>query len=347
MNKMLTKYLLLLATCFLFGEGISQDIQFSQFYAVPMYQNPAFAGSAHRTRGILHQRLQWPKLGSKFITSLASIDHYSSKYKSGFGLMVTRDIQGANTISSWDVAFSYSYEVHLSSKLTFRPGLTASLVNRNINYASLRFPSQFNDTTGYLSGSVSPLGNGDQNRMYPDIGTGGIFYTDKFWIGLSAHHINLPNQSFLGQVSRVPLKGSVTGGYRFTLEEKRSGAYLEAGKEISITPTFHYKFQGKSDQLDIGVYGIYDVLMIGFWFRGLPVVKEYRDKIQNTESMIFLVGYKVKNYSISYSYDRTTSRLASSGTGGSHEINLTYYHHKVHKKKKPMKRLPCPSFYKH
>src|SRR5690606_9578417 len=112
-------------------------------------------------------------------------------------------------------------------------------------------------------------------------------------------------------------------------------------------PTFHYKFQGKSDQFDLGVYGIYDVLMLGFWYRGLPIVKQYRKEVPNHESMIFLVGLKMKSFSVSYSYDVTVSRLAAASTGGSHEINLTYLHHKIQKKKKPMKRLPCPQFYKH
>ena len=328
-------------------DSISQDIQFSQFYAVPMYQNPAFAGSAHRTRGILHQRLQWPRLDGKYITSLASVDHYINNYKSGFGLMVMRDVQGGNTISSWDVSLHYAYEVQINSNITIRPGLSVGLVNRNINYDNLRFPSQFNDTLGYNPGIANPMGYGSESKMYPDIGTGAILYTKKFWFGVAAHHLNLPNQSFVAQTSKLPVKTSFTGGYRITLEEERSQAYVEDGKEVSITPTFHYKFQGESDQLDLGVYAIYDVIMLGFWYRGLPMIKEYNRGIQNNESMIFLVGYKIKQFNIGYSYDLTLSRLSKATTGGSHEINLTWHYYKPYKKKKPMKRLPCPQFYKH
>lgn len=324
----------------------SQDIQFSQFYAVPLYQNPAFAGSAHRTRAILHQRLQWPRLDAKYVTSLFSVDHYLANYKSGIGLMVFRDWQGGGTINSTDVSLHYSYEVNLSSQLTFRPGLTISAVNRSIDYARLRFPSQYNDTTGFVNGSLSPLSGEEPRLWYPDIGSGGIIYSDKIWFGFAAHHLNLPNQSFVKNVARLPIKASFTGGYKIVINEAKNSAYLEQSKEFAITPTFHYKFQGKADQLDLGIYGFYDQYVLGFWYRGIPV-KRYQPRVQNNESMIFLIGWKVKWLSVTYSYDLTVSRLAQAGSGGAHELNLTYLHHKLPKRHKPMKRLPCPQFYKH
>ena len=49
---MLKKYILVaLLTSVGLGVAHAQDIQFSQFYAVPTYQNPAFAGSAHAPGG--------------------------------------------------------------------------------------------------------------------------------------------------------------------------------------------------------------------------------------------------------------------------------------------------------
>ena len=164
------------------------------------------------------------------------------------------------------------------------------------------------------------------------------------WV--SGDHLNLPNQSFVKNVSRLPLKGALTGGYKIILRKKKGSAYLEEAKEISITPTFHYKFQGKSDQFDMGIYGMYSDFIVGGWYRGIPI-KRYREKIQNNESIILLAGYKFRSVSITYSYDLTVSRLNRYGSGGAHEINLTYIHHKINKKKKPMKRLPCPQFYKH
>ncbi len=139
------------------------------------------------------------------------------------------------------------------------------------------------------------------------------------------------------------MKFAVTGGYKIYLKEKRYLAYLEKEKEVSITPTIHYKAQGKSDQADIGVYFIYDQLMAGVWYRGLPF-KKY-PSFQNSESLVVLLGWKYQSFSFGYSYDFTVSKLQTIGSGGAHELNITYVYHKS-KKYKPMKRLPCPSFFK-
>lgn len=120
--------------------------------------------------------------------------------------------------------------------------------------------------------------------------------------------------------------------------------YLEKDEEFSITPTFHYKFQGKSDQLDLGAYVTYNFIMGGIWYRGIPV-KYYNKDFKNNESMIVMVGYRFeKKLSVTYSYDFTLSGLTKVGTGGSHELNITY-HYQKHKNYKPMKRLPCPTFH--
>lgn len=354
MLKKIIKYLVI--SCLILNTVIlnAQDIQFSQFYAVPLYQNPAFAGSAHTTRAMLHQRLQWiglnginPDLkGSKYITSLFSVDHYIPEYKSGVGLMVFRDWQGGATLNSTNVALQYSYDIHLNSNWTFKPGIGASWVSRTVDYSALRFPTQYDDSNLYKSSVASPLAGFGNKVNYADFSSGGILYNDKVWFGFAADHLSRPNQSFLDGMSRLPIKYSLTGGYKFILRKEKSSAYLEAQKQVSLTPTFHYKLQGKSDQLDVGLYLLYGELMAGAWYRGLPV-KRYENKIQNNESLILLVGWKMKDFSVSYSYDLTVSRLAVARTGGAHEINLTYYRHKHKRPRKPMKRLPCPQFYKH
>jgi type IX secretion system PorP/SprF family membrane protein len=323
----------------------AQDIQFSQFYAVPTYQNPAFVGSAHAPRGILHNRLQWLRLNANYKTLFVGGDTYLSKYNSGIGIIAMRDWQGDGILNSTEIGLQYSYELPVSSAVTVRAGLQGSLVSRSLNYATLRFPSEFTDTTGY-TGPSGKYPTGSQNILYPDISAGGIAYSDKAWLGISAHHLNQPSQSFVDDPAgaRLPMKVALTGGYKIQLQQLGYLAYNSEDAEISITPTFHYKFQGKSDQFDLGLYGIYDQLLVGFWYRGLPI-KKLDPSIQNNEAVILFLGWKVTNWSFGYSYDITVSRLYQAKTRGAHEFNITYVHHVRHKRK-PMKRLPCPSFYK-
>ncbi|MCU0416647.1 MAG: type IX secretion system membrane protein PorP/SprF [Cytophagaceae bacterium] len=321
----------------------AQDIQFSQFYSVPLYQNPAFAGSAHAFRGIAHTRLQWVGLDANYKTMYISGDGYSSRYRSGFGFQIFRDIQGSNIISTNDYSLQYAYELPVSKSFTVRAGLQATASNRTLNYSSLTFPGQYDDNQGFIGTPGYP--NGIESKWYPDISSGILAYSDKLWGGFSVHHMNMPNQAFAGGGSaNLPMKFAVTGGYKINLSKRKYLAYTDEEPEISITPTFHYKSQGKSDQLDLGVYGIYNQLMAGVWYRGIPV-KRF-EGFQNNESMILLVGWMYKSWSIAYSYDIVVSKLTTARSGGAHEINLTYIY-KPTKKYKPMRRLPCPSFYKH
>jgi type IX secretion system PorP/SprF family membrane protein len=321
-----------------------QDIQFSQFYGSPLYLNPGFAGSSHNYRGIFHQRLQWPSIEAKYTTSLFSVDGYSNQYKSGLGLLFLKDNQGSNIISSTEAAIQYSYELHLSSHYTFRAGMQLGYASRTLNYANLTFPDQHDNLIG-LTGNPSIDNMGSQTKGYVDFSPGGVFYSDNLFFGASAHHLNRPNQSIISGVSRLPTKYAFITGYKIPLIHKKHMAYLESEKDISITPTFHYKSQGKSDQLDFGVYGIYDMLMVAVWYRGIPV-KHYERGLQNNESMVLLAGWSFNGIQIAYSYDFIVSKLRPAGTGGSHEITLVYVHQKHHKNAKIMKTLPCPSLQK-
>src|SRR5690606_21890827 len=103
----------------------SQDIQYSQFYANVLYLNPAFAGNAHALRGMFHQRVQWPALDAKYITSHFSVDNYFKKANSGLGMYVYKDWQGSNTISTVEGALQYAYELPLSPSLSIRAGIQA------------------------------------------------------------------------------------------------------------------------------------------------------------------------------------------------------------------------------
>lgn len=323
--------------------SFSQDIQFSQFYQVPLYQNPAFAGSAHKARATVHQRIQWPSLDAKYTTSFMSFDGYKKQYRSGFGGYILHDQQGHSSISSTQIAGQYAYELHLNSRYTLRMGMQLGWTFQSIDYSILTFPSQFNEDGLINSG---PTFNNDLVN-FVDASSGFVLYTPYFWIGFSAHHMNTPNISFLNDVSNLPIKLAFTGGYKFLLKhDQHRGLAVSDDREVSITPTFQYKTQGTSDQLDIGTYFLYHQFVSGLWYRGIPT-KKYSSDYHNSESVVFLFGIKLKSIGVTYSYDWTVSTLSAANSGGSHELNLAYVFGQETKKRKPTKRMPCPSFYVH
>ncbi len=326
-----------LLTTSLFG----QDVQFSQFYANALYINPAFAGGLNLERLTFAYRGQWRGLESKYNTYLASGDIYTHRGRSGFGTYIMRDVQGANTISSTEIAGCYAYQLNISRNLTFRMGGQLGFVSRYLDYAQLRFPSQFTDD-GFQSPTSVSHAIGVDRTNYLDLSFGGVFYNKNLWVGFSGHHLNQPQQSFIqDNVSRLPVRWAMIGGYKILLYRTNDGLHKRE-VEKSITPTFHYKVQGTNDQFDLGAYLHYYQLMFGLWYRGIPFKR--LDEIQNNEAMIAMAGFRFKHWIFRYSYDFTVSTLSSAGTSGAHEISFSLVDFIQRHKRKPPRSIPCPTF---
>jgi hypothetical protein len=75
--------------------------------------------------------------------------------------------------------------------------------------------------------------------------------------------------------------------------------------------------------VDLGTYVQLDPLVLGLWFRGLPLNKTTADSFSSRESLIGLIGIQNNRYSFGYSYDFTVSGLGV-GSGGAHELSFSY-----------------------
>lgn len=327
------------------GKMQGQDIQFSQFYNAVQYQNPAFAGSTHYFRYTANQRIQWPNIESKYITSLFAADMYISKKRLGLGGLILRDWQANTNIISNEFQIQASEEISLTNKATLRLGVQSGIVNRSINYTDFRFTQDF-DNNGYKGNTYGDISTTRIN--YFDLSAGILYYNTNTWLGIALHHITRPTQTFFSNDSRLPIKLSVTSGYKFVfdkLKKKQEGRFRHFhNPEISLSPVVHYKHQGQFDQLDIGATYQYHELILGIWYRGIPL-KKYRKHIHNNESVIVSIGYIVDNLRFAYSYDMVISKLSGNANPrGAHELSLTMLFPYPRNKPKPMKILPCPSF---
>ena len=65
----------------------AQDALFSQYYANPLYLNPAFAGTNVCPRLAFHFRDQWPSAPGTFMTYSASYDEHFDKLSGGVGVL--------------------------------------------------------------------------------------------------------------------------------------------------------------------------------------------------------------------------------------------------------------------
>ena len=207
---------------------------------------------------------------------------------------------------------------------------------RAVNFKDLLWNDQISATgNAPASAEVVPMNHvGDI-----DFSTSALTYSDKLWVGFAIDHILEPNQSLYfhdeadDNPARVPIKYSIFGGTKFIKNEN-----LLRPIPTTFQLAFLYKAQKQYRQLDIGAYWYRSPIVLGFWYRGIPLYKE----IFNRDAITVLVGYKIKHINIGYSYDFTLSRLITR-TGGSHEVSLAYVFKTKKFKRKP-KMVPCPEF---
>lgn len=332
------------------GTVTAQDPQFSQFYAAPLYLNPAFAGATGQARMGMNYRNQWPAIDANFNTINAFADFYVESKNSGVGILLNRDTQGLLGLQSTSIALQYAYDLPLTKGLSFRPGFQAGIYNRSINFNKLIFGDQFDPQTGDLKPgftSADALGAG-QNKFFPDISMGGLFYSSRAWLGFTGHHINQPNQTLSGNTDRLAMKLSGHAGFKFYFKPGSMGqGFYSKPRERSVAPALQYRHQGNFDQMDLGMYFTFEPLIIGTWYRGVPFKKV--NGIVNNESIVLLVGFTKKGIkdilNIGYSYDYTISKLGP-GSGGAHEFSIVYSWSTRDPRKPPKDKLviPCPDF---
>jgi len=315
--------------------ALAQDPQFSQFYAASQYLNPAFTGNTVQDRVAMNYRLQWPGVQPGFETYSFAYDHNFADQSSGIGGYVIRDKAGSNGLTFTSVALAYSYEARISRRKAFRAGLRMGYTMRGLDPSGFLFADQIIRDNAPRTIETGML----EQVNYLDIATGGLYYTENFWIGASFNHINRPNQSlFMEGDARLPIRTSVHAGYRFALDNRRLDR-----SETRMTIATHYKAQGKWDQLDLGGYIDHNRVTAGLWYRGLPIAKAYQPGYGNSEAVILMAGFET-DYQLRfvYSYDITISKLTMR-SGGAHEISLIYEWPKKAKSRKH-RVVPCPKF---
>lgn len=321
-------YIILVGLLSLFDVS-SQDPHFSQFYSAPLYLGPSFAGMAGDSRFVLNFRDQWPKLPGAFITTSVSADHYFDKYKSGVGFIYVRDNAGG-LLTSNQFAFQYSYDISATKRWHLIPGIQAGYYLKNVNSNNLTYSDQFYD--GGFSGSSTEFPR-EENYGNVDFALSLVSYFDNYWLGATSDHL-MKLSGVLAEDERFsPFEVSVYGGAKFNL----SNRLINRRKEESLSFAFQYKTQDRLHQLDLGLYLIEFPLMVGVWYRGLPVFNE----VISHDALTFLMGYRFNAFTVGYSYDFTISRLITT-TGGAHEISIIYRINKDIRGRRRYKALPCP-----
>jgi len=320
--------------------AFAQDPEFSQYYAAPLYLNPAFAGTTDDHRFMANYRNQWPNITKGYQTYSFSYDYNLYHYNSGVGFMVTSDKAGTAGLKSTELNFVYSYKFNIAGKWVIASGLNFGYAFRSIDFNKLIFSDQLQFDANGNAPSDDPAAYNLSTAKYFDFDAGALAYNKTFWFGFAASHLNTPNRSLMNEEAILPMKMTLHGGVRIPLY----WGPFKRDRISVLSPSFVYKRQGNFDQLDVGAYFLYDPVVIGVWYRGIPIQQNVKDNISQ-DAVVVILGFNLAQVEFSYSYDFTVSDLGPA-SGGTHELALKY---KLAiqtgaKHKRKQKFIPCPTF---
>lgn len=274
-----------------------QDPQFTQYMYNMSVINPAYVTAEE---GILNlgglYRTQWvglegaPKTGTFFA-------HTPINEKIEMGVSFTNDnigdIVNENNIFA---DFAYVLPVGIETKISF--GVKAGVRMFDTNFNDLQLQS------GPASGDNAFDDN--INRAFPNLGIGAFFFTDTYYVGLSAPNMlstkHLENENGIKATGIENIHYFLTGGYVFDIN-----------KDLKLKPAFMARgVKGAPLALDITANVlINEKLEAGLGYR-------------LDDAISALINFRVtRDLRIGYAYDYTTTNLGDFNSG-SHEIFILF-----------------------
>lgn len=283
--------------------------QFSQYMEVPTTTNPAAVAEEEMVSVFGVFRKQWAGFrgGPQNVYFSMSTPFKAGSTNHGAGLVFSSDEK--DLFKNQSVLLQYSYKTRLwSGKLSL--GLGVGFINHTFDKEKVDFTG---GKKSLLSGdefhkendpfvSAFTAENGGSDVLF-DVSFGCLYTGDKYYIGLSALHLNsgtidLGNESYY---MYVPRSFFLTGGYNFPTSNPL----------VTLTPSALLKTDFCSWQAEVS--GL------------LEYSKRVRGGISYRfgDAFVFIFGMDViSGLRVGYSYDLPTSKLIRSG--GSHEVYLRY-----------------------
>lgn len=300
-------------------ELMAQDPEFTQFYANPLYLNPAFAGTAKCPRICMNYRNEWPGLNNAYVTYSASYDQHVDNLSGGIGILATSDRAGDGTLTTNRISGIYSYQLNVNREFSMKFGLEGTYHQKSLDWSKLTFGDMIDRRRGFVWNTNEIQVS--QRTQAVDVSAGVLGYSKRYFFGFAAHHITQPEEGFITKTNvKLPIKFTGHAGAMIPLEK---------GNETYISPNILYQRQQDFQQLNLGLYFVKDKIVGGLWYR-------------NQDAFIVLIGFQTKNFKMGYSYDVTVSKLANV-SAGSHEVTMQLQFECKPKKRK-FRTVSCPSF---
>lgn len=328
---MIKRYIAVLVVIFtgIYQNSLAQDPQFSQFYASPLYLNPAFTGSVKCPRMTINYRNQWPALGSTYVTYIASYDQKVAALEGALGGYIYQDVQGDGAMSTFNISGIYNYTFILNRRSMLNWAFQVTYLQKKLNWDFI-FPDMIHPLYGpiYPTNEISVPTNEVEKHF--DFSTGALLSNKDYFLGLAIHHLTQPTESFRQNDDAVlPRKYTLHFGTNIPIK----GIGLKKG-DLMISPNFLFQQQRDFQQMNWGMYLSRKGIVGGIWFR--------QNLTFHYDSFIMLLGYVKEKLKFAYSYDLTISKLKNQ-TLGAHEVSFSMVFPCKDKVKK-FRAMICPSF---
>lgn len=311
MNRLTSKFiriLLLLAFISVIKTGMAQtDAQFSQYYEVPTYYNPAAIGQTDYLRIRGGARLQWVGIDNAPRSFLGTADMPLKLFgkRFGTGLVIGQESLGLYKTLNLNAQIGYKFK-KFGGEFTAALGL--GFYDQSWNGSDVVLP----DDDDYHQGSDNAIPTQDLHGTAFDIAAGIWFRHKIFWAGLSMTHVNAP------VVSLSSDSGSDSQGQNIYEFKTGRTLYFMGGGNIpikytlfEIMPSLMVKSDFTFTTAEITARCRYNkFLTFGLGYR-------YDDSIYAT------VSAEIKGIFLGYAYDYPTSAIAKASTG-SHELFIGY-----------------------
>jgi type IX secretion system PorP/SprF family membrane protein len=336
-NRYIYLILLFLSIVGIVPKGVSQDMNYSQYFSTPIFYNPAFTGINTGVRARFLYRNQWPSLPVSFKSYYFSADlgDRSLPGAGGLGIMINQDTPGAGLINNFGAALTIGVRIPITSYMIMQMGVKAGIMQRRVNWDDLVFTENLDAKYGniYVSSFQS---DGPNKRVVPDFAVGGVlqFITPagniNGNIGLAVDHLFKPDVSFLSNAT-APYPRKWVAQFDVVISTgPASSSMMSRGVDepLKVNIGGIYQNQANLNSLQLGLNMLKYNIYVGGWFKstimGGTINNNQTTEINN--SIALVAGYKYNfyedmNIKFMYSYDLQISS-ALQGTGGAHEISL-------------------------
>lgn len=282
------------------------DAQFSQYWAVRSYYNPAFAGEIDKIRTVALHRQQWMGIENAPKSFFASADMPMQFFGMKHGVGVTAFSETVGLFTNSSISGQYTYK-QFFGKNTLNIGLQGAMHSIGFDASGIKLvagdsTSTSTNTGENKNGNSQGISSAEAGGQTFDLSAGISWIAKNYFIGISATHLLQPTFDLSeNTTSRI---------YR--------AYYFMAGCNIQLTNPLYEIQPMTMVKSDIGITQVEATTRL-----------VYNKKFSGgaswrlNDGFVFFIGAKIKGIEAGYAYDLSTSEIGKV-SNGSHEIYLRY-----------------------